>query len=112
MNSGHCVRLVLPDQNKAVQGKILARITKRWGGCTLWSGEGNWRSNRDERIREWVVIIECSVGQWTNQTRQWWHELAADAARLLDQKSVFLSVRSERALLADRDGSIRYIGSE
>lgn len=112
MNTGHCVRLVLPDRDEGAQGELLDRITERWGGCTCFRGFGLWIPEQGDRYREPIVIVECSVGHWTNQTRQWWHKLASDAALLLDQECVFLSVRSERALLADRDGTIRYTGSE
>lgn len=115
MNSGHCVRLVLPNQNLTILTGIEDRIVERWGGCTCFRGFGLWDRPDDDGVthmREPIVIVECSVGRWTNQTRQWWHELAADAAKLLDQECVFLSVRSERALLADRNGGVEYIGAE
>lgn len=113
MNSGHCVRLVLPDTNDGVITKVLDRITERWSGCTHWYGWGTWQPDGDgSRVRERIVIVECSVGRWTNRVRKWWHDLAAEAAKLSDQECVFSSVRSERALLANRDGTIRYIGVE
>ena len=98
---GHCVRLILPDvpeKREALDG-LIRTITECWGGVTSWMASGRWNGAVED-----VHVVECSVGAWTPQIREWWSDLATDAALLLDQRYIYLSVRSETALLIGLTG--------
>jgi hypothetical protein len=119
---GHLVRIVLPDRDgkgpireDARTDDILGRIVKRWGGCTCYRAEGLWNpegltDDQHRVISDHVVVCECSIGLWTEQVREWWHDLAASVARTWDQECVYLSVQAETAMLIGQDGMSRLIG--
>ena len=101
---GHCVRLIIPDRDEGEQADILDRIVSRWEGVTVTQGFGLWNGPKD-RVREPILILECSVhGTWA-ESRLWWKELTQDACRLFGETCVFLSRRDESAMLVYPDYS-------
>lgn len=117
---GCCVRLVLPEVQGPTLDSILGRISRRWGGATMVVGHGFYRTptvhsifcmSDTSLVKDDVAVIECSIGRWTEQARQWWTGLARDARRYWEQDCVFLSVRDETAFLVGPDWT-EIIGDE
>jgi len=98
---GHCVRLIIPDvPNDAASQALIDTITGRWGGVTMTTGRGLWRSDKTGLLcGDNIAILEVSIGRWSIDTRAWWVSLANRAREEFGEECVFLSVRSERAWL-------------
>lgn len=100
----HTVRLILPDLLEGVTTDILQRITRKYGGMTMFSGRGLWVASDGLIAGDSSDIVECHVKTWTDNDREWWYGLAAEAARLLDQECIYLSVRPETVAFIGQDG--------
>jgi len=99
---GHCIRLMLPDRDEGAQGEILDRIVSRWDGVTVTRGFGLWNEPKC-RVREPFLILECSIPVWDENSEVWWDETSREACILFGETCIFLSVRSENAMLVYPD---------
>ena len=99
---GHCVRLILPNRDEGAQAEILDRIVSRWDGATVTRGFGLWNGPKG-RIRESILVLECSIPVWNEDSEVWWDATSRVACILFGETCVFLSVRSENAMLVYPD---------
>lgn len=95
---GHRVRLVIPTDNEQEIAPIIGRVIGRWDGCTVTSGYGWWNSG-GKTIRDKLSVLECSLGVWDQNAREWWHCLSDVVRVQQNQECVFLSVVTEHAEL-------------
>lgn len=103
---GHRVRLVIPTDNESAIGPIIGRITGRWGGCTVTRAYGWWSDNDGEITRDVLSVVECSIGLWDQEARDWWTDISDVVRSEWDQTCVFLSVVEEQASLVFGPGEI------
>lgn len=116
---GHCVRLIVPTDKEAELGPIIGRIIGRWDGVTILDGTGWWSppvGNQDDDtkypVRDKLSILECSIGLWDLDAREWWCDLAAVVCRTFGQDCIFLSVTQETAMLVGCNGVGRFVKSD
>lgn len=95
---GHCVRIILPDFEDAM-APIIGRIVGRWGGCTLSDGVGFWSDKNGRIVRDRITIVECNIGPWDSESREWWTDLSDSVRKQWSQDAVFLSVHKSEGLI-------------